>query len=221
MTRQDDITRIRVNYTKEDSLRFTGHLDLQRLWERTLRRSSLPIRYSQGFNPRARLNLASALPLGVISKAEVMDFWMDAPRPLDLIKSQLASAVPDGIKILSVESVSLREKSLQSRMLTSQYRIHFFDPQDSSLLNKKINQLLSETHLPRTRRKKTYDLRPLILALNVESESESEEPALVMKLMTQPGATGRPDEVMDALGYPNTAYLAERIEIIYKESTCQ
>ncbi len=221
MTQQDDITRIRVNYTKEDDLRFTGHLDLQRLWERTLRRSGLPIRYSQGYNPRARLNLASALPLGFISKAEVMDFWMNAPRPLEAIQAALASAVPKGIQILSVESVSLREKSLQSRMLTSEYRIHFFDPQESTDLETKINALLSETHLPRTRRKKTYDLRPLILNISVNEESDSEEPALVMQLKTQPGATGRPDEVMDALGYPNTAYLAERIEIIYKKSTCQ
>jgi radical SAM-linked protein len=220
MTQQDDITRIRVNYTKEDSLRFTGHLDLQRLWERTLRRSGLPIRYSQGFNPRARLNLASALPLGFISKAEVMDFWMNARRPLKVIQSGLASAVPEGIKILSVKSVSLREKSLQSRMLTSQYRIHFFDPQEISLLKKKINDLLSETHLERTRRNKTYDLRPLILRLNVESEKDSDEPTLLMQLKTQPGATGRPDEVMDAMGFPNTTYLAERTEIIYKESTC-
>ncbi len=69
-------------YTKGPSLRFTGHLDLQRLCERLLRRSRLPVRYSKmSPSPSASLNLASALPLGFISEAELLDFWMDMPLP--------------------------------------------------------------------------------------------------------------------------------------------
>jgi len=56
--------RFRLTFSKAGDLRFVGHLDLQRLIERCLRRSGLPLRYSQGFNPKVRLNLASALPLG-------------------------------------------------------------------------------------------------------------------------------------------------------------
>ena len=72
----DQITRIRIRYAKGESLRFIGHLDLQRLWERALRRSRLPVRYSQGFHPRARLNLASALPLGFLSDEELLEFFV-------------------------------------------------------------------------------------------------------------------------------------------------
>ena len=58
-------------------MRFTGHLDLHRAWERTFRRAGLPLAYSQGFNPHPRLNLASALPLGFTSEGEVIDVWLE------------------------------------------------------------------------------------------------------------------------------------------------
>jgi radical SAM-linked protein len=45
-------------------MRYTGHLDLYRTWERTLRRAGLPLAYSQGFKPHPRIVLACALPLG-------------------------------------------------------------------------------------------------------------------------------------------------------------
>ena len=99
---QEQITRIRLRYTKGPSLRFTGHLDMQRLWERLLRRSGLPIRYSQGYNPRARLNLASALPLGVISEAEMLDFWMNQPIPLEDVARQLNESSLPGLEIREV-----------------------------------------------------------------------------------------------------------------------
>ena len=50
------IARIRITYSKTGMLRFIGHLDLQKLWERALRRADLPVRYSQGFNPKIHLN---------------------------------------------------------------------------------------------------------------------------------------------------------------------
>ena len=57
-------------------MQFTGHLDLILTWERTFRRASLPLAYSEGFNPRPIINLAAPLPLGFISTAEIGDFWL-------------------------------------------------------------------------------------------------------------------------------------------------
>ena len=192
-TQQEQITRIRLSYTKGPSLRFTGHLDLQRLWERLLRRSGLPIRYSQGYNPRARLNLASALPLGVISEAEMLDFWMDEPLPTETVQQHLAENSPPGLNILKVTSISLKEKALQEQMSASEYRINFFDPQPEDALTEKVAALLAAEQLPRVRRKKSYDLRPLILDLQV-TRSDTGEMELWMRLNAEPGATGRPDE---------------------------
>ncbi len=217
MSNQEEITRIRVEYTKEDSLRFTGHLDLQRLWERALRRSGLPVRYSQGYNPRARLNLASALPLGFTSQVELLDFWMDAPRPLTEVRQRLSASVPEGIRIKSVREVDLREDALQTRMKASQYLVTFFETQNPHGLKARVEALKAAETILRTRRKKTYDLRPLILALEI-TPAEDDAPALFMHLIARPGATGRPDEVMESLGFPNTDYLVRRTALILDET---
>lgn len=213
MTQQETITRIRVAYTKEASLRFTGHLDMQRIWERLLRRSRLPIRYTQGFHPRARLNLASALPLGFTSEAELLDFWMDEPLPLDDIQSSLAEAAPPGLMVTRVHAVDLGEDSLQSQMRASEFEVRFFDPQDQGELQKKVHQLLGQEEIIRTRRKKTYDLRPLLLNLEAV-RLPTREVGLWMRLLAEQGATGRPDEVLDALGYTSTETFVHRTQLI-------
>lgn len=213
MNEQDLITRIRVHYTKGHPLRFTGHLDLQRLWERLLRRSRLPVRYSQGYHPRARLNLASALPLGFISEAELLDFWMDEPRPLDAVQLRLENAAPPGMTIRSIQEVDLSEDSLQSSMHASEFEVTFFDPLALDELNDKVRTLMTQGKIIRQRRKKTYDLRPLILKLK-EQRLHGAEPSLWMRLLAEPGATGRPDEVLDEMGFANTQYLVRRTQII-------
>ena len=213
MTSQEQITRIRVTYAKGQSLRFTGHLDLQRLWERLLRRSSLPIRYSQGYNPRARLNLASALPLGVVSEAELLDFWLDEALPTEAVAKALAQNSLPGLEIKTIQAVSLSEKALQEQMAASDYEIQFYDAQPRELLEEKVAALLAAESLPRERRRKSYDLRPLILSLQVITLADG-EPGLQMRLNAAPGATGRPDEVLEELGFANTAYLACRTGLI-------
>lgn len=213
MTLPTGITRIRVRYAKGHSLRFTGHLDLQRLWERLLRRSRLPIRYSQGYHPRARLNLASALPLGFISEDELLDFWMDEPWPLEEIQTRLSTSAPPGLVIKAIHSIDLGEASLQSQMKASEFEVTFYEPQDQSDLQHKVDNLLNQDQIKRVRRKKTYDLRPLILNLEVIRHAP-DETKLKMRLLAQPGATGRPDDLMDELGYPNTTYLVLRTQLI-------
>ena len=212
MTTQNEITRIRVRYAKGEGLRFTGHLDMQRLWERLLRRSGLPIRYTQGYHPRARLNLASALPLGFISDDELLDFWMDEYRPLEEIQNRLAAATPTGLDILSLEVIPLGEDALQVQMKASEFVVSFYDPPIESELQLKVAELLGHDEILRTRRKKSYDLRPLILDLEVISLT-SGDTGLRMRLLAQPGATGRPDDLLDALGYRNTDYLICRTQL--------
>jgi radical SAM-linked protein len=213
MTQNTDITRIRVRYSKGNSLRFTGHLDMQRLWERTLRRSGLPVRYTQGYHPRARLNLASALPLGFISEDELLDFWMDQPQALDEIQSCLAASAPPGLGIRSIEEIALGEDALQVQMKASEFTVTFFDPVDGQQLAWQVHKLLEQDEIIMTRRNKSYDLRPLILGMEVITHPQGEA-GLWMRLRAEPGATGRPDDVLEALGFPNADYLVCRTEII-------
>ena len=60
-------------FEKGEKLRFIGHLDLMRTMQRALRRSHLPIKYSNGFNPHIRLSFAAPLSVGVAGKREMME----------------------------------------------------------------------------------------------------------------------------------------------------
>ena len=93
--------RLRITFSKSGALRYIGHLDLHSLWERTVRRAGLPLSYTQGFHPGPRIQLASALPLGFIGCAEIVDLWIDeTPGLSDLpYKDILQSAAPPGLVI--------------------------------------------------------------------------------------------------------------------------
>ena len=54
-------------------------LELGKIWERSLRRAGMPLKYSQGFNPRPKLNFAAPLPVGCGCEADLMDVWLETP----------------------------------------------------------------------------------------------------------------------------------------------
>lgn len=216
MTSKDQITRIRIVYSKKGMLRFNGHLDMQRLWERALRRASLPVRYSQGFHPKARLNLASALPLGYISRCEVLDFWLDQPLALDQIQNSLTYTLPTDLQILDLSQVPNDLPALQTLVTASEYQVHFFQAPDTIELTQKATHLLSQTEILHTKRNKTYNLRETLEHLEVINLDD--QPALFMRMSSRPGATGRPDEIITYLGYDPHACLIERIKLIYREA---
>jgi radical SAM-linked protein len=190
--------RIRITFAKTEAMRFTSHLDLHRTWERTFRRARLPLAYSQGFNPRPRLNLASALPLGFTGSQEIIDVWLEEALPTTDIQLALTQAAPPGILIHKVEIVDEHAPALQTMLEASDYTI-ILDEQNPDL-DKELDALLQAESLPRQRRGKDYDLRPLVLALQRLPDREDGCQRIHARLKAQEGATGRPEEVLEVLG---------------------
>jgi radical SAM-linked protein len=83
-------------FEKGESVRWLGHLDILRTFERAIRRAGLPIAFSQGFNPRERLAFASALSTGVTGAAERATLELTEPQQTDQIVAQLNAALPPG-----------------------------------------------------------------------------------------------------------------------------
>jgi len=192
--------RCRILYQKTEPLRYTGNLDLQKIWERFLRRADLPVAYSQGFHPQPRIQQAVPLPLGFLSTAELTDIYLDDDTlvPAQVISSLEAMPYP-GIEITQVEMVDLSLPSLATRVRSSEYQAEFFDPVDAAELTSRVTNVLAASTLMRTRRDKEYDLRPLIESLEVLPSDPGT--ALKMTLAARQSATGRPEEVSSALGY--------------------
>ena len=207
-----DTIRYRVHFEKRTGMRFTSHLDLHRTLERTIRRARLPLAYSQGFNPRPRLNLASALPLGYTSEAEMMDIWLEDSIEPERLLEALFGASPPGLAVKEVSEIDLKTPALQTQVVSSEYKMTPIPEETREELLNKITEVLETEHIIRERRNKTYDLRPLIEDLHV-SEEGTEGPCLEMRLANREGATGHPDEVSLALDLDPTAFRIHRTRI--------
>ena len=200
--------RVRLTFTKQGALRYTGHLDLHKILERSIRRAKLPLAYSQGFHPQPKLNLAAALPLGFSSRAEVMDIWLN--EEVQDVPTALQEHVPPGLTILEAKPVDDREPSLQSQVIAAEYEVEITGAGGGSDLTDKIASVLESESILRIRRKKEYDLRPLI-----EELTQTRENQLFMRLTAREGATGRPEEVLDAMGIPLEDTRIERTCLLF------
>lgn len=213
--------RIRITFLKQGALRYTGHLDLHKLWERAARRAELPLAYSQGFHPQPKMNMAAALPLGFSSRCEVMDMRLEQAIPLENLPTRLNETLPSGLQVVDVEQVDEGAPALQTQVLSAEYEVTLTEAVDRSELKSKVDSVLESTSLPRERRGKTYDLRPLIeeLTLTPSPLSSRERGAGVrvfMRLTAREGATGRPEEVLDVLGIAFEGTRIERTRLIFQ-----
>ena len=192
--------RLRITFSKSGMLRYTGHLDLHRLWERTCRRANISLKYSQGFHPKPRISLGSALPLGFIGMAELIDIKLDEDRDPESVRNKLQNAAPPGLEISSIEIIDPKLPALQTQIESAEYQVEFLDPVDSTKLDKRLTTIDQAESIPRIRKGKSYDLRPLILSMNLEEHPERDYPVLSIRLKAAPGATGRPEEVLAEMG---------------------
>jgi radical SAM-linked protein len=193
--------RIRITFSKSGTLRYTGHLDLQRIWERTCRRAGIPLSYSQGFHPQPRISLAAALPLGFLGQAELIDLFLDQDEDLKKIVKDLQAAAPPGLVLSAIQSVDQQQAALQTQVRSAEYEVLFLDPIDPGIVNARLAGMLSSDSIPRQRRGKDYDLLPLLESLELKETGNAELHSLNMRLSAAPGATGRPEEVLAELGF--------------------
>ncbi len=208
--------RIRITFSKTGALRYTGHLDLHRIWERTARRAGLALIYSQGFHPQPKMQLAAALPLGFSSRCELLDLRVEGEVDLSTLPERLQQAVPPGLKILEVEEVDEKSPPLQTQVISAEYEVTLNEELDESKLSGSLSAVLGAESLPRERRGKAYDLRPLIEELGRLEPDEQGLPRLFMRLTAREGATGRPEEVLDALGIEYEGTRVERSRFIFR-----
>jgi len=208
--------RVRITFTKQNALRYIGHLDLHQLWERSMRRADLPLAYSQGFHPQPKISLAAALPLGFSSRGEVLDVRFKENLEIEKIKNQLAENLPADIKILSIEEVDEKLPALQTQVLSATYDVKLTEAVDPVELKRRVESVMMAESLIRERRGKSYDLRPLIEMISLVTEANGTA-WLKMTLAAREGATGRPEEVLLALQIEPETALVERTRLIFKE----
>lgn len=114
--------KYRLTYKKFGIAQYIGHLDLQSVFQRSLRRAGLKPRYSAGFNPHPLLSFASPLAVGIEGYGEVVDIelqtaWSD-------VSTRLNAALPQGLAIVACREAA-GEKSAASLLRKAAYELRF------------------------------------------------------------------------------------------------
>ncbi|MDD2648237.1 MAG: TIGR03936 family radical SAM-associated protein [Eubacteriales bacterium] len=160
-------------FEKGDAIRMVGHLDIMRAMQRALRRSMLPCRYSQGFNPHMILNFASALPVGVGAKEEIAEVTFDEELTAEEIFSALAPAMPTAMRLIKVRVVPDAHPSLTSLLAMADYEVELEPVPDAQKALDCLPAFCEKESVMITRKsksgEKTEDVKQLIKSLKAEN----------------------------------------------------
>lgn len=159
---------VRIKFSKTGSLQYISHLDLHRLLNRALVRAGMPIWYTKGFNPHAKMVFALPLPVGVESVCEYLDVKIDKELPTDDIKELLNKQLTEELQVIEVYDPTTKFADICS----ADYRILLDGVNASREMAGKINAFFSAGPIMMTKKTKSgekdIDITPLIHGLKAE-----------------------------------------------------
>ena len=193
--------RLNITFGKYGAIKYTSTLDIAKVWERVLRRAELPVLYTAGFNTRPRIQLASALSLGITSECEIIDVALREVLPtLDDILERLEAVSPDGLRMYDVQEVDINGPALQQLVRSAEYRIRLEDEADREGVQERVEKLLATEHIVKVKlrkkgRKTSYDMRPMIHDLKVDENDD-----LIAHIASGERGNLHPKELLEELG---------------------
>ena len=197
------MNRLRIRFGRGAEVKFISHLDIIRLWQRAFRRAGIELAYSEGFNPHPRISLAAPLALGVTSEAELMDAYIARFITPQSFITCVGEQLPPGIEIMQVFRMAPTLPSLQAQVRYAEYIVEVEVEGGVGYVKEAIDALLAKESLPWQHQRDTgprnYDLRPLIDDLWL-SNCHSGVSAIGMRLRCDSHGSGRPEQVVKALG---------------------
>ena len=193
--------RARVKYSKNEDVKYVGHLDAMRTFIRCIKRTCIPIKYSKGFNPRVQISFALPLGVGVTSESEYFDLEVESKMNEAMFVAELNSTLPLGFRALGVTYIDDTDKrSLMSLVKEAIYEIEIQNDGDIN----KLKEIFSKDEIliekeTKDKKKKTINLKNYILDIDIKPAKEDK------KLITVHGKAGSVDNL-------NPMYIIEAIE---------
>jgi radical SAM-linked protein len=197
------VQRLRVTFSRGEDLKYITHLDLMRFWERALRRADVPVAYSEGFSPHAQISIAAPLAVGITSDAELLDVFLErAMTPRAMIRA-LSTQLPAGVEVKAVEQVGLALPALQADVRFAEYTVDV--PASDVDVRSSVERFLAADSIPWEHKRedevRSYDIRALVESIEVTG-MEQGRITLRMRLRNDSNGSGRPEQVVAALGLP-------------------
>jgi len=188
-------SRVRLKWSKSEEARFTSHLDVGRVLERAIRRSGIPIAYSEGFHPHQKVAFGPPLPLGFVSDAEYLDIQLSEPYA-SVFFQRLNSSLPPGFKFLEGRPVLGKSDSLSFIINLATYEVGLGIASDEA--QRLIESIMASESLGVQRMSKEttkdVDIRRHIVKL----ESHTLDDGILLDMHLGLGTEGyaRPEEVL-------------------------
>ena len=159
---------VRIKFSKTGSLQYISHLDLQRLWSRALVRAGIPLWYTKGFNPHAKMVFALPLPVGVQSFCELLDVKIDKEISPEDIKELVNGELTDELRVLDVYFPETKFADIAK----ADYKIELCSVNASGELADSINEFFKKDEILMTKHTKSgekeINIKNLIFDLSAE-----------------------------------------------------
>ena len=190
---------VRLKFQKVGSLQYISHLDLQRTFYRVLTRACLPLWYTKGFNPHAKMVFSTPLSVGAQSIYEFLDIRIDREFPCEEIMARLNRELTDELRILDAYVPTNDFSEIAWASYTVQ--IHSFDLNEEKV--QQICRTLTTSPLMLTKKTKSgekeIDVVPLIHSVSAELEEETQTMTLSVVLRATTGEYLNPELLITGL----------------------
>lgn len=188
-------SRIRLQWSKDESVRYVGHLATMRMFERAIRRANLPVAYSQGYHPRPKLSFGPPLTLGYTSRGEYLDIQLDTPFQEPMI-DRLNEVLPDGFHVQQGKPVFGKAASVSSQINLACYEVELGP--ETAISDEKTFAVLAQPSIL-VRRVKNDEINEIDVRdsiLNIELRHGTGVHLLYMELALGNRGFVRPDEIL-------------------------
>ena len=138
----------RVYFDKFGEMKFISHLDLLRFFDRLLKKSQIPVKYSQGFHPRPKMSFGSPISLGTEAYNELMDFELEIPMSNEEVFDRLNSSNVVGFRVNKVEDV------IGKASIMEEYTIMVYEIESEEGIITKLETLLNQEEIVEVKEKK-------------------------------------------------------------------
>lgn len=224
--------KVRIRFRKYGSMKYVGHLDLMRYFQKAIRMSEIDICYSEGFSPHQMMSFASPLGVGLTSDGEYLDLEVHTSRSSKESMAALNAVMPEGMEITGYVRLDDHAKTAMSVVSAADYEIWFQKEavvpekmKDFERLKELLQEFLSKPERMLVRKKtkkseKVMDLKPLVYDFRVLEPQERffHRPAFYLDVCTGSMDNVKPELVLVAFfGYLDLEYDPYALQIHRKD----
>lgn len=166
--------KIRIKFAKFDRMKFIGHLDMMRYFQKAMRRADIDIAYSEGYSPHQIMSFAAPLGVGVTSEGEYLDIEVHSTRSSEEALRALNEAMAEGVQVLEYKELPGETKNAMSSVAAADYTVVFKDKEKNPFTLMELSEALKGFYqgqdailiTKQTKKsEKVMDLKPLIYEL--------------------------------------------------------